>query len=726
MSELSRPWQVQLSRQAEKTLYRLSKSLLRRIDRAILALAENPHPPGCRRLANDQNLYRLPVGDWCFTYAVEETGQTVLILDIARKRQVKRYRMEEETDELIPEPAASLETGPDQPDRISVLIVDDMAETRENLSKLLFIEPDLEVVGAAASGEEAIKMAVELQPDIILMDIMLPGLDGLTTTQQILQQVPQTRVIMMSVHGEADVFRRAMLAGAKEFLIKPFSGDELIGSIRRVYRPGASRQHLILEQIEGTIKLSKPALDHLVVALKQHRLGERVGLGEWVEISLSVADLAGSLSFYEKIGLKKVDGGPEPYPWAIVSDGVLHLGLHQQSFASPTLSYFSADRSMFLERIDLLGGSQRLTPWRQRNLILTEDLPGNVISGEFSDPEGQRIVLAAAAYRTHMLPARKFFSKADMFGEISLPTKNVQTAVTYWKRLGFTKIAGSDRPYPWATLSDGLIRLSFHQARRLVKPLITYFAPDMPDRLNQFHDRGLRFISERKDSQGCRVGAAVRSPDGQLFLLFKGEMRAPYPEGKRRGKQDLALKRTSPPEQGSPARPEGAQWYRLYCYSGHQNKVKENLLHRVESMSLQDRIFQVVAVGEEAGPIAFPGGSTVYPGCLLIEMLLDEDSWYVVQNTPGVTGFAGTDRSKPTPLDPAEVHQILNRLDTEIPPATSPFKSGQVVRITAGPFADFMGTVDQIDLDRARVSVLINFFGREMPIELDFSQVERA
>lgn len=518
MSEFSRRWQVQLSRQAEKTLYHLSKSLLRRIDRAILALAENPYPPGCRRLADDQNLYRLPVGEWRLTYAVEETGQTVLVLDIARKRQVKRYRLEEDMAEMIPEAAISPGSGPDQPDRIRVLIVDDIAETRENLSRLMFIEPDLEVVGAAASGEEAIKMAVELQPDVILMDIVLPGLDGIAATQHILQQVPHTKVVVMSVYGEADVFRRAMLAGAKEFLIKPFSRDELIASIRRVYRPGASRPHLIPEQIEGTIKLSGAALDQLFAAVRQLRLGE------WVEISLSVADLAESLSFYEKLGLKQVDGGAEPYPWAIISEGVLHLGLHQQPFTSPTLSYFSADRPMFLERIDLLGGSNRLTPWRQHNLILKKDLSGNVISGEFNDPEGQRLVLATAAYSTQQMPAREFFSKADVFGEISLPTKNVQAAVTYWKRLGFTKIAGSDRPYPWATLFDGLVRLSFHQAPGLVKPLITYLAPDMPDRLNRFHEQGLRFISERKDSQGCRVGAVVRSPDGQSILLFKGEI----------------------------------------------------------------------------------------------------------------------------------------------------------------------------------------------------------
>jgi pilus assembly protein CpaE len=126
--------------------------------------------------------------------------------------------------------------------RIRVLIVDDIPETRENLRKLLFFESDIEVVGAANSGEEGITMAGELQPDIVLMDINMPGIDGITASEAITQQVPFTQTIMMSVQGEADYLRRSMLAGAREFLIKPFSSDELIGSIRRVHELGASRR----------------------------------------------------------------------------------------------------------------------------------------------------------------------------------------------------------------------------------------------------------------------------------------------------------------------------------------------------------------------------------------------------------------------------------------------------------------------------------------------------
>ena len=127
-------------------------------------------------------------------------------------------------------------------EKIRVLIVDDIPETRENLRKLLYFENDIEVVGAAISGEEGIQMAKELEPHIVLMDINMPGLDGISASEAISQEVPAAQVIMMSVQGEADYLRRSMLAGAREFLIKPFSSDELVSSIRRVYELGAAQR----------------------------------------------------------------------------------------------------------------------------------------------------------------------------------------------------------------------------------------------------------------------------------------------------------------------------------------------------------------------------------------------------------------------------------------------------------------------------------------------------
>ena len=120
-------------------------------------------------------------------------------------------------------------------EQIRVVIVDDIAETREHLTKLLSFESDIEVVGAAASGEEAVDLTGKLQPDILLMDINMPGMDGIATTERVSATYPLTSIIMMSVQGEADYLRRSMLAGAREFLVKPFSSDELTASIRQVH-----------------------------------------------------------------------------------------------------------------------------------------------------------------------------------------------------------------------------------------------------------------------------------------------------------------------------------------------------------------------------------------------------------------------------------------------------------------------------------------------------------
>ena len=137
---------------------------------------------------------------------------------------------------------APLPATPGEGEKIRLLIVDDIPETRENLRKLLFFESDIDVVGAAVNGEDGIEMAIELKPDIVLMDINMPGVDGITASERISQEVPFCQIIMMSVQGESDYLRRSMLAGAREFLIKPFSSDELVSSIRRVYQLGASRR----------------------------------------------------------------------------------------------------------------------------------------------------------------------------------------------------------------------------------------------------------------------------------------------------------------------------------------------------------------------------------------------------------------------------------------------------------------------------------------------------
>jgi pilus assembly protein CpaE len=165
----------------------------------------------------------------------------------------------------MPGSVTPLPAGSGEQEKIRLLIVDDIPETRENLRKLLFFEADIDVVGAATNGEEGIQMAVELQPDIVLMDINMPGVDGITASERISHQVPFCQIIMMSVQGEADYLRRSMLAGAREFLIKPFSSDELVSSIRRVYQLGASRRQAmpVMSHVAPGAAPSAEATPHL-------------------------------------------------------------------------------------------------------------------------------------------------------------------------------------------------------------------------------------------------------------------------------------------------------------------------------------------------------------------------------------------------------------------------------------------------------------------------------
>ncbi len=149
---------------------------------------------------------------------------------------------------------------------IKVLIVDDIPQTRENLRKLLSLEPDIEIVGMAATGEEGIELARKLRPDIVLMDINLPGMDGITATEFISREVPEAQVIMISVQGEPAYMRRAMLAGAREFLIKPFSSDELISAIRRVYELGKSRPIVAPPKQPAIAEKEKPKKEGKIIS----------------------------------------------------------------------------------------------------------------------------------------------------------------------------------------------------------------------------------------------------------------------------------------------------------------------------------------------------------------------------------------------------------------------------------------------------------------------------
>ena len=178
-------------------------------------------------------------------------------------------------------------------------------------------------------------------------------------------------------------------------------------------------------------------------------------------------------------------------------------------------------------------------------------------------------------------------------------------------------------------------------------------------------------------------------------------------------------------EDGTGQRPA---WYVVHSYSGMENKVKKNLEHRAESMGMTDRILQVVVPTETE--IEIKEGvrrvveRRVFPGYILIEMSMDEDSWYVVRNTPGVTSFVSMG-DKPSPLSEAEVDRIMSRIESDEPRVKVSFDVGERVRITQGPFAEFTGVVDTIEPEKGKARVMVSFFNRETPVEVDFLQLER-
>jgi len=170
------------------------------------------------------------------------------------------------------------------------------------------------------------------------------------------------------------------------------------------------------------------------------------------------------------------------------------------------------------------------------------------------------------------------------------------------------------------------------------------------------------------------------------------------------------------------------RWYIVHTYSGYEEKVKRSLEQRIKTMDAEDKIFQVVIPTEDE--IEIRGGQRrtvtkkIFPGYVLVEMRMDDESWQVVRNTPGITGFVGGG-NKPTPLAEDEVKAILKQMQDGSPQVKVGFRKGESVRVIDGPFTDFIGTVDEINMGKGKVKVLLSLFGRETSVELDFLQVER-
>ncbi|MGB3304731.1 MAG: transcription termination/antitermination protein NusG [Thermomicrobiales bacterium] len=191
-------------------------------------------------------------------------------------------------------------------------------------------------------------------------------------------------------------------------------------------------------------------------------------------------------------------------------------------------------------------------------------------------------------------------------------------------------------------------------------------------------------------------------------------------------RERLAAKRAA--EAGEAESPAEGQWYVLHTYSGYENKVKKTIESRVEALDMGDRVFEIVVPTQEEVEIRQGQRHNVqrkvFPGYVLVRMEMDEDTWYQLRNTPGVTGFVSFN-NKPVSLTEQEAQNVLKGMVAEPPKVKIQFALGDTVRIVDGPFADFRGEIDEINNEKGKIKVLVSFFGRETPVELDFLQAER-
>ncbi len=235
---------------------------------------------------------------------------------------------------------------------------------------------------------------------------------------------------------------------------------------------------------------------------------------------------------------------------------------------------------------------------------------------------------------------------------------------------------------------------------------------------------------ERQDIETAEPAANEPIIDDTRMGDVAGVTEEPAPEIEL---TETELAEAEPGAEEAPARPkDNRAWFVVHTYSGYENKVKANLERRIHSMGMQDKIFRVLVPMEDE--VEFKDGKRkitpkkVFPGYVLVEMIMDDQSWYVVRNTQGVTGFVGSPGpgEKPVPLQDKEVKTILKQMGIEAPKLKIDFKKGDRVKVTSGPFFDFTGVVDEIAPEKERLRALISIFGRETPVELEFFQVEKV
>ena len=242
-------------------------------------------------------------------------------------------------------------------------------------------------------------------------------------------------------------------------------------------------------------------------------------------------------------------------------------------------------------------------------------------------------------------------------------------------------------------------------------------------------------LSDEEATLAARAFLGTAEPEEQVsvdeakkLLRRAGAVAEAEPEVAAPAPQPEPEKPAGAAPTAEPQADTGRRWYVIHTYSGYENKVKTNLEHRIQSMDMGDKIFQVLVPTEEEIEIKngkrHPVERKIFPGYVLVEMAMSDDSWYVVRNTPGVTSFVGSG-NKPTELTDTEVRAILRQIKLDAPKYKVAFTKGEAVRVTDGPFTDLHGVVDEVNPERNKVKVLVSIFGRETPVELDFLQIEK-
>jgi catechol 2,3-dioxygenase-like lactoylglutathione lyase family enzyme len=236
-------------------------------------------------------------------------------------------------------------------------------------------------------------------------------------------------------------------------------------------------------------------------------------LGNYAHVSIAVQRLKDSVPFYTRLGFRKLWESDEPAPWMLMTDGKLNVHLFESLFPSPSLHYFSdhmGDRVLELMRLGI-----RPEPQRSKD--------GKRMQHNFLDPNELTIMLMHFDDAAMPKPNGFSESKLGVFGELSVDTENLEESIAFWQKLDYSVALRGTRPYPWATMTDGVMTVSFHQTQAFRTPALTYFTSDVVARLRALRADGIEAIGELHDEHNTTAGAVITAPDGQVFFLLEGE-----------------------------------------------------------------------------------------------------------------------------------------------------------------------------------------------------------